>query len=575
MVQPCCNPFNHSKSFRHSKSRRPVKQWMILKNPNLSTEDCICDNCRRSMMKRDYTSDEKSYQDLNESTPENSDSDEQTTVSECDITSPVNKILKLSKSSPLKPKKFKSTAYRNKKVHEIKRALFKGETNECIDSKIIQACKEKFEISATKCEKIQLLTIAAAAELSINETKEIFKCSKRMIISARKLFKEKGILASPEQRKQSNQTSTETIEKVKQFYEEDEVSRVMPGKKDCIIIRNKITGIKEYKQKRLLLNTISELYELWKEKYGKEGNLKIGKSKFAELRPAHCVLPGTPGTHNICVCAIHENTKLMYQDCNLSNLTSNTSSPLNTIEDCLAALVCDLKNPKCIFGECTTCPGTEPLQERLHKIFEDNYIDEVRYRQWVNVDRCNIETLVTSSEQFIDNFCSKLELLLVHSFVAKQQAHYLNELKSNLTENEAVAIMDFSQNYSIKIQDCIQGYYWSNLQSTLHVSCIYYMENGTLTNINHLAISESLTHDASAVSLFQSRMIPQIKAKLPHIKKIHYFTDGAGSQYKNRKSFVNLAYHEEDYGIIADWNFFATSHGKGKYNFVPPPPKKR
>lgn len=43
-------------------------------------------------------------------------------------------------------------------------------------------------------------------------------------------------------------------------------------------------------------------------------------------------------------------------------------------------------------------------------------------------------------------------------------------------------------------------------------------------------------------------------------KKIVYFSDGAASQYKNRK---NLCNHEADFGIQAEWHFSATSHGKG------------
>ena len=39
--------------------------------------------------------------------------------------------------------------------------------------------------------------------------------------------------------------------------------------------------------------------------------MKIGLSKFAELRPKECVLAGASGTHNVCVCTIHQNVKLM------------------------------------------------------------------------------------------------------------------------------------------------------------------------------------------------------------------------------------------------------------------------
>lgn len=41
-----------------------------------------------------------------------------------------------------------------------------------------------------------------------------------------------------------------------------------------------------------------------------------------------------------------------------------------------------------------------------------------------------------------------------------------------------------------------------------------------------------------------------------------YFSDGASSQYKNKKNFTNICHHKPDFGLDADWNFFASSHGK-------------
>ncbi|KAL5497454.1 hypothetical protein EMCRGX_G013927 [Ephydatia muelleri] len=45
-------------------------------------------------------------------------------------------------------------------------------------------------------------------------------------------------------------------------------------------------------------------------------------------------------------------------------------------------------------------------------------------------------------------------------------------------------------------------------------------------------------------------------------KKIFYFSDGCAAQYKNRKNFINLCHHAEDFNVLAEWHFFATSHGK-------------
>ena len=75
-------------------------------------------------------------------------------------------------------------------------------------------------------------------------------------------------------------------------------------------------------------------------------------------------------------------------------------------------------------------------------------------------------------------------------------------------------------------------------------------------------VSDCLKHDTAAVYTFLCSVIPEVKNLLPTLNKIHYFSDGAASQYKNRKSFINLLYHSSDFSVSADWNFFATSHGK-------------
>jgi hypothetical protein len=41
-----------------------------------------------------------------------------------------------------------------------------------------------------------------------------------------------------------------------------------------------------------------------------------------------------------------------------------------------------------------------------------------------------------------------------------------------------------------------------------------------------------------------------------------HFSDGSAAQYKKRTKFINIC-HEQDFGLSAEWHFFATSHGKG------------
>ena len=88
-------------------------------------------------------------------------------------------------------------------------------------------------------------------------------------------------------------------EKVEAFYEDDDISRLCPGKKDCL---EEMMTLKKRRLKRLVLSNLSEIYSKFKEE---NPDLKIGFSTFASLRPRWCVLAGPSGTHSVCVCTHH------------------------------------------------------------------------------------------------------------------------------------------------------------------------------------------------------------------------------------------------------------------------------
>ena len=153
-----------------------------------------------------------------------------------------------------------------------------------------------------------------------------------------------------------------------------------------------------------------------------------------------------------------------------------------------------------------------------------------------------------------------------HDFIAKQQAGYLQYLRSNLEPGMVLVVADFAENYSFVVQDAAQSFHWNNLQATIHPFVCYYrrdMQDEAFEHTSFVIISECNIHDTVAVHLFQKMLIQFLSDKLGHLKKICYFSDGCAAQYKNRKNFINLCLHEDDFNVPAEWHFFATSHGKG------------
>ena len=134
---------------------------------------------------------------------------------------------------------------------------------------------------------------------------------------------------------------------VKNFYEFGEISQIMPGKKDCVSIKVNDTRISV--QKRLLLGSLKEIYQQFKDQFPVE---KIGFSRLAELCPKHCVLAGASGTHAVCVCTIHQNTKLMIIGGKLEELTANRKVHLKHYNHCIALVICNPPLPACYLRIC-------------------------------------------------------------------------------------------------------------------------------------------------------------------------------------------------------------------------------
>ena len=162
----------------------------------------------------------------------------------------------------------------------------------------------------------------------------------------------------------------------------------------------------------------------------------------------------------------------------------------------------------------------------------------------------------------MDLLLEKFDLLRHHHFIAKSQSEFLQITKDTLADDAVIILLDFAENYSFLVQDAVQGYHWDNSQATLHPFYVYFKEAGDLKCLNMCVISDCMRHDTNTVHAFSTKALHLIKHDLPLINKVTYFSDGAASQYKNFKNFINLCHHELDHGIKAEWHFFASSHGK-------------
>ena len=534
----CCNPFQVRGHTARKSSLRPVAKWMREKNSTIQVGSKICDTCRKKLAKVSNTPNhDVDAETVNSSSPTPSDSvsDHEIEYEHSEAIGVVNQCLVDLGETPVTKRKLQSKKYKERKLEvlttKMSKVLLSEKQND--ESEMLQQLKEKFHSTSQNSVKVQILTVLPKS-WSIQKIQTEFGVSNFMARKVKQLVKEKGVLSSPDSCP-GRHVSQETFDNVVSFYENDEYSRCMPGKKDFVSVKSADGRI--HFQKHLILCNLKELYQHFKTKYPQQ---RIGFTKFAELCPKHCILAGASGTHSVCVCTIHQNVKLMLLGAQLHELNHSWS----TYHHLLAKMICNPPLPDCYLGECEVCPGIEPLKQELYSLFDENMIDSITYKQWTAVDRSSLETVSQHSYDFVESFCEKLEALRSHSFIASQQSKFFVESKSSLKPGEIVVCADFSENYAFVLQDAAQGFHWNNAQATLHPFIIYYRESD-ITEIQHLnfvVISDSMNHDTVAVHLFQRKLILFLKRALSSFPvKITYFSDGAASQYKN---FVNLCSHK-------------------------------
>ena len=158
-------------------------------------------------------------------------------------------------------------------------------SDEAVDgSALIKQLKGKFRSTASRSEKLVILTILPQS-WSLKKISRVFGVSRYLARQAKLLVAEKGVMSSPNPQ-HINTLSLQTGEAVRNFYFSDDMSRVMPGRKDFISVLG-ADGVRQHMQKRLLLCNLKEAYNEWKNRHP---DLKVGFSKFASLRPEQVAL---------------------------------------------------------------------------------------------------------------------------------------------------------------------------------------------------------------------------------------------------------------------------------------------
>ena len=279
-----------------------------------------------------------------------------------------------------------------------------------------------------------------------------------------------------------------------------------------------------------------------------------------------------------CKCIYHENIDLVCTA--LANFSRSKQIQIDlksfaTADNLVKTTVCDIFDKNCVWRNCDNCSTNN-----IYKLFEPLqtfYNDQITIYQW---ERILLEkegnslkvTKKASQSKCIDEVINMLENQLqsfsIHQHTNIVQLHRFKHQKENLGDGEVIISEDFSENYSLKHQNEIMSAHWTQEQVSLFCATVHYSKDEVKKHQHYVLCSNDLGHDKDSIYFYNKYIIDNLREKEIPVKNVHYWSDGPSSQFKNQFLFTNLLFHEQDHQAKADWNFFATAHGKGENDGV-------
>ena len=244
---------------------------MCKRAPSISVGSKICDACRKKLAKVPTT--------LSSASEIESESEVYVDIPE--LLASINQCLGKMGETPVSKAKLQQTNYPKQKIKKITATMKRVVIHDApidetdYEGEIIKQLKEKFRTTTKRSEKVQVPTVLPKS-WPVRKIQCEFCASIYMPRKVKGLVREKGILATPNP-KPGHPLASEVVDLVCGFYCSDDVSRMMPGKKDFGSVKQGEQCV--HIQKQLVLSNSKEIYQLFKDGFPTE---TVGFSQFAD-----------------------------------------------------------------------------------------------------------------------------------------------------------------------------------------------------------------------------------------------------------------------------------------------------
>lgn len=399
-IKKCCDPIELHKHKIQTNHLRKTNEKIIKKAEKLdiflTVDDLICSTCKSKIKRgnvpnkamRNDSDDQGDYQSDGSYPEQRKYSSDSSTGNDINLSDFVRKLNKIFGSTPvpeidykklLKNKEY-STDMLNRIVKYLSKNVFKNADVNNDSDEMVSQLKEKFATASNRNDKIKILLVLPKSWSVVKISKE-FQTTRYLAEQTKRLVEKDGILCSKVKKLGSKTLNSNTVKMVQDFYLDEDISRHCPGMRDYVTVNANSTE-KVRIPRRLVMMNLSEAYALFKDKHP---DVKVGFSKFAELRPQQCVLAMEKyGTHTTCVCQYHQNFELWFSGLKQIGIFRE----YGTYRDLLTDVLCSRTSDECRFGHCNTC--FERIIETVKRVqytLEDIIlVESVSFKQWAKDD---------------------------------------------------------------------------------------------------------------------------------------------------------------------------------------------
>lgn len=302
----------------------------------------------------------------------------------------------------------------------------------------------------------------------------------------------------------SDKIPEEITEDVKDFFLHPQISTPLPDKR----LVNK-----DGKAAHIMHRSLLDTFQIYKEK---NPSVKLGKSKFASLRPKN-VKTFCDQQLQQCLCEYCLNVELKLKTVNKLIGRSCENAEELKIKDkyCAVNIVMCPKGDNqyhkkdCIDGLCNIC-GEQKMRTHLKDVTNKYGVD---YYVWAVTDnkekKKGLILKSSNSNTLIDELCSEILFLKKHLFIAHWELGQFQNTSQHPPVNCVIAVLDFGRNYVCEFQDEPQFLYWIHTQITVHPVVCYYKcnEKGCNSTVKEdvVFLSEDIRHDAHAVNWYENK----------------------------------------------------------------------